>query len=162
MAWEMNSSGGWTQSAGSGEGNSDTDKVLIDKGNTADTNAGIKQTTENKTESIKYAEEANFSTDGNYAIKRGGKLLIGDGVASRWQGEWLILETTHTVDVRGYKTEGVLGRIPYIENSGGDKKKASDSGDKKSDSKTGDVKSGDASGGKWEMDSSGAWRKVGA
>ena len=85
---------------------------------------------------------------------------IGKGVASRWQGRWKILETTHTIDSRGYTTEGVLGRIPYEDDSS---KKSADSGNKSdSGNKASGANSGKSgtSGGTWKMSSDGTWRKT--
>lgn len=177
MAWKMDSHGNWTQTGGTGNssGNnnsgSNENKVVSDKGNTSDTNTAIADTTTNKTNEIKYAEEANFSCEGDYAIRRGGKFKVGKGVASRWKGKWKILETTHTIDTRGYKTEGRLGRIPYVEeSSSGDSSSSSGSSDSGSSSGSGNSGGGsssgspgksDSSGGEWYMDSSGVWRKRG-
>ena len=164
MGWQMDSHGNWTNTEGSGSktgGDSNKTKTATDKGNTSDTNSSISETTSNKTNEVQYAEEANFSAEGNYAIRRGGYFKVGDGVASRWKGKWKILETTHTIDARGYKTDGVLGRIPYQED---DSSSSSDSGSgsDKDDTKgneSDDTSSNDDSGGEWIMDSDGTWHK---
>lgn len=179
MGWKMDSHGKWTQSGGSGAkktsssksggGSSSTEKSTTDKGNTASTSKSIKISTSNKENELKYAEEANFEIDGDYTVRRGGKMKIRNGVASRWKGTWYILETTHTVDSRGYKTEGLLGRIPYREKKKSTKKKSSKkksskasntASQKSSASKNSGGKSKSSSTGKkWVMDSHGNWKQ---
>lgn len=199
MGWQMDSHGNWTNSSGSGttkesssslsaaNGGGDnkpqdsgSDKTITDRGNTSETKESIKDSTENKTVEIKYAEEANFTADGDHKIRKGCYLKIRKGVADRWTGKWLILETTHTVDVRGYKVEGVLGKIPYKEKtqkSKSPKKKSNGSSTKESngtakkstvsESKSESVqskKSSDssvkaASGSDWKMKPDGTWYK---
>lgn len=174
MGWSMDSHGNWTNSSGSGSTNSgsgggQTNKTAIDKGNTSDTDESIADTTSNKTAKLKYAEEARFETDGDFNIRRGGYLNVGGGVAGRWQGSWLILESTHTVTPRGYVTEGLVARIPYYEetNDNSSNNSSSDSG---SDNSGGSSNSGNSggssggsgggsSGGKWVMDPDGTWHK---
>ena len=90
---------------------------VSDKGNTADTNDGIAESTNNKTIQKKYAEEANFTCTGSVYIRRNGILTINDGVAERWKGAWEIREVTHTIDAGGYVVEGKLARKPYLEES---------------------------------------------
>lgn len=177
MAWKMDSHGNWTNTGGSGEKKSGSDsgtktptpeKSTTDKGNTSSTSESIKISTENKENQLKYAEEATFEIEGDFRVRRGGKMKIRNGVAERWKGVWTILEVTHTVDSRGYKTEGVLGRIPYREekkkkksgndsgsgNSGGG---SSGGGDNKKPTTPKKPKSGDT-GKKWVMDPDGTWR----
>lgn len=62
---------------------------------------------------LSYAEEATFTTDGDHLIRRGSRVLIRHGVASRWKGVWYVTEVTHTLDSKGYITEGKLVRAPY-------------------------------------------------
>lgn len=182
MGWKMDSHGNWTQSGGSGSkksnnsnsksgGNSgsSTPKSTTDKGNTSSTSKSIKISTSNKENELKYAEEANFEIDGDYTVRRGGKIKIRNGVADRWKGTWYILETTHTVDGRGYKTEGLLGRIPYREKKKTKKKKKSTKGSKASStanqkssasSKSNNSKpKSSTTGKKWVMDSHGNWKQ---
>lgn len=179
----MDSHGNWTNSDGSGSKNnigttisntkntgtttSNTNKELTDKGNTSDTKDSISDTTSNKTNEIKYAEEARFSMDGNYAVRRGGYIKVRKGVAKRWQGKWKILETTHTIDSRGYSTEGTVGRIPYVEdNSGSDSSGSGSSnggssgnGNGNGNGNNNNPSNNDSSGGTWVMDPDGTWHK---
>ena len=100
----------------SGSQNNGTAQVS-DKGNTADTNKSIAESTNNKTIQKKYAEEANFTCTGSVYIRRNGILNVTDGVAERWKGAWEIREATHTIDAGGYVVEGKLARKPYLEES---------------------------------------------
>lgn len=178
MGWKMDSHGNWTKSGGSGtkktsggsksSGSSTESKSTTDKGNTSSTSKSIKISTSNKENELKYAEEANFEIDGDYTVRRGGKMKIRNGVASRWKGTWYILETTHTVDGRGYKTEGLLGRIPYREKKKSTKKKtktkkssktSSKSSQKSTSSKSSGKKKSSTTGKKWVMDSHGNWKQ---
>ena len=130
MALKMDSHGNWintsdgeskTSTSSSASKSTDkpkaesSNKTVTDKGNTSETKESIKDSTDNKTTEIKYAEEANFTCVGDCKIRKGCYLNVRRGVADRWTGKWLILETTHTIDIRGYKVDGVLGKIPYKE-----------------------------------------------
>lgn len=185
MAWKMDASGNWTRSSGSGEKVSSENgskpkqedkqpKVVADKGNTSDTNKAIRQSTDNKTAKISYAEEGNFKVLGGFSIRKGGTIKIGKGVAKRWRGQWRILSTTHTIDSKGYFTEGTVGRVPYQPDS--DKKDSkSGNSDNKSDKnvvsntdaktstepkvKGASGSSNNSNKGKWKMNSSGVWTK---
>lgn len=174
MAWKMDSHGNWTNSDGSGSKKknknkittSNTNKEVTDKGNTSDTKGSLSDTTSNKTNEIKYAEEARFSMDGNYAVRRGGYIKVRKGVAKRWQGKWKILETTHTIDSRGYSTEGTVGRIPYVEDSGSDSSGSGSSngglsgnGNGNGNRNNNNPSNNDSSGGTWVMDPDGTWHK---
>ena len=106
--------------------------------------------------------------DGNYAVRRGGYIKVRKGVAKRWQGKWKILETTHTIDSRGYSTEGTVGRIPYVEDSGSDSSGSGSSNGGSSGNGNGNgnrnrnnnnPSNNDSSGGTWVMDPDGTWHK---
>lgn len=165
----MDSHGNWTNSDGSGSKKktgttSNTNKEVTDKGNTSDTKDSLSDTTSNKTNEIKYAEEARFSMDGNYAVRRGGYIKVRKGVANRWKGKWKILETTHTIDSRGYTTEGTVGRIPYVEDNGSDSSDSSSSNGGSSNgngngNNNNNPSNNDSSGGTWVMDPDGTWHK---
>lgn len=193
MGWKMDSHGNWTKSGGSGTKKSGSSsggnkgkssgssggssgKSSTDKGNTSTTSKSIKISTSNKENELKYAEEANFEIDGDYLVRRGGKMKIRNGVANRWKGTWYILETTHTVDSRGYKTEGLLGRVPYKEKTTSKKKKttkkktSTKKNSKASGSSSQKKSAGSKSGSgnkmksstvkkKWVMDSHGNWKQ---
>lgn len=171
MGWEMDSHGNWKQSSGSGNTTTSTsnksDKSVTDKGNTSDTDKAIKNSTANKENKIKYAEESSFTCLGDATIRKGGYLTIGKGVAKRWKGKWKILQTTHKLGNNGYTTEGTLGRIPYKEEakstggkSGNTKGNNSSKGNKgNKDNKNGNPKQKDNSSEKWVMDKNGTWHK---
>lgn len=188
MGWKMDSHGNWTQTSGSGSkggggssgGNSgggggtktSGSNTVTDRGNTSDTNKAIADTTMDKTDQLKYAEEARFTMIGDYQLQRGGYLIIGGGVASRWKGEWLVLETTHTVNSRGYTTEGLCARKPYYEetksksdssSSGGSSSSGCSSGGNSggggSSKPSGGSGNSGSSGGQWVMDPDGTWHK---
>lgn len=187
MTWKMDASGNWTRSSGSGEKVSSENgskpkqedkqpKVVADKGNTSDTNKAIRQSTDNKTAKISYAEEGNFKVLGGFSIRKGGTIKIGKGVAKRWQGSWRILSTTHTIDSKGYFTEGTVGRVPYQPDSDKKDSKSGNSDNKSdknvvsnTDAKTstepkvkgasGSSSSNNSNKGKWKMNSSGVWTK---
>lgn len=96
---------------------------------------------------LQYAEEATFSCDGDWLIRKGGRIEVGKGVASRWQGVWFILESTHTIDSKGYTIDGKVARAPYDPDD--DEKFKKQLKKKKKKNKT-----------VVKMDSQGNWRKV--
>lgn len=162
MPYKMDQNGNWTFVAEKKDGSkTDSTAKKVDKTNTTDTNSAISETASNQTDAIKYAEEATFTCDGDYQVRKGCKLDVRKGVASRWKGEWDIIETSHTIDLSGYKIEGRCGRIPYSDSKfkdGASSGKSNSDTTAKKDSKTDPTKSDDSSA-IWKMDASGKWMK---
>lgn len=122
MAYKLGADGKWTQipeSGGGGGGAGGNKGTKIDNGNVSESNDAIKETTKNKEEKTKYTETATAKILGATNCRMGNWLIIEAGVAERWLGKWLILETTHTIDAKGYTIDVNIGRAPAEGGGGG-------------------------------------------
>lgn len=122
MAYKLGADGKWTQipeSGGGGGGAGGNKGTKIDNGNVSESQDAISETTKNKEEKTKYTETATAKILGATNCRMGNWLVIQKGVADRWLGKWLILETTHTIDAKGYTIDVNIGREPAGGSGGG-------------------------------------------
>lgn len=165
MAYKMDANGNWHQmSTSTKTATKIKSKSKASKGNTSDTKKSIKVSDNNASDKTAYAEECNFCIEGDYKVRMGTTLKVRDGVAERWKGNWKILETTHTVDSKGYKTEGKAGRIPYKTETSKKKKtkkkKSSTKTTKTTTTKTKKSSTASSSTHYYKMDANGNWHPV--